>query len=227
MAHPCIDSLLSVIDTLRLKEGDRLPSERSLAEQLSVSRNTVRETLISLAAAGHIEIRGRSGCYLRTASTITWESLRKNGSPTAALEALGFMAPQLAACAAERCTPETAQALQDLTARLGRALVHRDGTLAAQIFLYFINILVELTSNPYIALLLRELDGNDRLRTTLGQLDQPRIDVFFPIHVGLLQAIKEHDRERARALAINYLDAFSDLLGFASKASPGARSKSQ
>ncbi|MDJ0932884.1 GntR family transcriptional regulator [Breoghania sp.] len=111
MAHPCLDSLLTVIDTLHLKEGDRLPSERSLAERLSVRRNTVREILIFLAAAGHIEIRGRNGCYLRTASAVTWESLRKNDSPNHALEALGFIVPQLATCAAERCTPEKAQAL--------------------------------------------------------------------------------------------------------------------
>ncbi|WP_321345382.1 GntR family transcriptional regulator [Breoghania sp.] len=226
MAHPCLDSLLTVIDTLHLKEGDRLPSERNLAERLSVSRNTVRESLISLAAAGHIEIRGRSGCYLRTASAITWESLRKNAAPINALEALDFLFPQLAASAAERCTPETAQALQDLTARLGRALVHRDGTLTAQIFLLFINIFVDLAGNPYVALLLREIDCNDRFRTTLGRLDQPRIDAFFPIHVGLLQAVQNHDRERARALASNYLDAFANLLGFSSKASPDTRSKS-
>ncbi|MDJ0932883.1 hypothetical protein [Breoghania sp.] len=59
-----------------------------------------------------------------------------------------------------------------MAARLGRALVHRDRALAAQIFPFFINILVELASNPYVTLLLREVDCNDRLRTTLGRLDQ-------------------------------------------------------
>ncbi|MDJ0932882.1 hypothetical protein [Breoghania sp.] len=50
---------------------------------------------------------------------------------------------------------------------------------------------------------------------------------FFPIHVGLLQAVQSHDCERARVLATNYLEAFADLLGFSPKASPNVRSKSQ
>ena len=40
-----------------LKPGDRLPSERFLAEQFDVSRNTVREALRMLEIAGLIVIR--------------------------------------------------------------------------------------------------------------------------------------------------------------------------
>ncbi|MBB4302105.1 DNA-binding FadR family transcriptional regulator [Rhodobium orientis] len=227
MAHPCLDSLLTVIDSLHLKAGDRLPSERSLAEQLAVSRNTVRETLIALAAAGRIEIRGRSGCYLRDASAITWNSLRKKGAPGDTLEALRLIAPQLAARAAIRCTPEKAQALQTLTTRLGRALVNRDGALTAQISLSFVGILADLAGNPYFVLLIREIAANDQLPTTLGELDQPHIDAFFPLHVGLLQAVQSHDGERARVLAAHCLEAFADLLGFPVNDAVSARSQDQ
>jgi GntR family transcriptional repressor for pyruvate dehydrogenase complex len=45
-----------------LATGDRLPSERALAEQFQVSRNTVREAMRMLEVAGLVELRrGASG----------------------------------------------------------------------------------------------------------------------------------------------------------------------
>lgn len=41
----------------RLKPGDRLPSERALAEQFAVGRNTVREALRMLEISGVIELK--------------------------------------------------------------------------------------------------------------------------------------------------------------------------
>ncbi|MGA8355177.1 MAG: winged helix-turn-helix domain-containing protein [Solirubrobacteraceae bacterium] len=41
----------------RLRPGERLPSERALAESFGVSRATLREALRSLEALGVVEIR--------------------------------------------------------------------------------------------------------------------------------------------------------------------------
>lgn len=58
-----------LIDEGTLRPGDRLPSERELAEQLEVSRGTVRESVQFLHALGVIEIRHGSGTFVRHAST--------------------------------------------------------------------------------------------------------------------------------------------------------------
>lgn len=46
------------------KPGDRLPGERELAEELNVSRVTIREAQIALQAMGHIRIKAGSGAYV-------------------------------------------------------------------------------------------------------------------------------------------------------------------
>lgn len=48
-----------------LEEGDRLPTERELAETFGVSRSVVREAIKVLSAQGLVESRQGSGLYVR------------------------------------------------------------------------------------------------------------------------------------------------------------------
>lgn len=48
-----------------LQPGDRLPSERDLARQFSVSRPSVREAIIALEVAGLIEVKVGDATYVR------------------------------------------------------------------------------------------------------------------------------------------------------------------
>lgn len=50
-----------------LEPGDRLPSERQLAQELEVSRPSLREALQKLEAAGLVETRHGGGTYVRNA----------------------------------------------------------------------------------------------------------------------------------------------------------------
>lgn len=58
--------LVEAIETGRLPAGTALPSERELAERLSLSRMTVRRAVESLVAEGLLERRHGSGTYVRT-----------------------------------------------------------------------------------------------------------------------------------------------------------------
>jgi DNA-binding FadR family transcriptional regulator len=58
------DQLRALIDSGEYSLGSRLPTERDLAEQLKVSRPTVREALIALEVEGRVRIRVGSGIYV-------------------------------------------------------------------------------------------------------------------------------------------------------------------
>lgn len=58
------DQILLLAAARGLGPGQRLPSERDLAEMLSVSRPSLREALIALEVEGNVEIRMGSGIYM-------------------------------------------------------------------------------------------------------------------------------------------------------------------
>lgn len=57
--------LRDFIEAEGLKPGDRLLSERELAERLGVSRTSVRQALTALRITGLIDIRAGAGTYLK------------------------------------------------------------------------------------------------------------------------------------------------------------------
>ena len=57
--------LMELIDLQKLNPGDRLPSERQLADLLAVSRPSLREALHILQAQGLVHIKHGQGTYVQ------------------------------------------------------------------------------------------------------------------------------------------------------------------
>lgn len=64
-----VKAIMAWLRERRLQPGDRLPSERDLADKLGIGRNGVREALATLATLRVVESRPHSGIYLRRLST--------------------------------------------------------------------------------------------------------------------------------------------------------------
>lgn len=58
------DRVRLLIQSGDYRDGSRLPPERELAQQLGVSRPSLREALIALEIEGSVEIRMGSGVYV-------------------------------------------------------------------------------------------------------------------------------------------------------------------
>lgn len=61
-----IEQIKGMIADGTLKKGDKLPSERDLAEQLGISRASIREAIRSLEIIGLIESRQGEGNFIRS-----------------------------------------------------------------------------------------------------------------------------------------------------------------
>lgn len=58
------DAIMEYIKENDLKTGDRIPSERELAQEFNTSRNSVREALRVLENDGIIEVKMGKGAYI-------------------------------------------------------------------------------------------------------------------------------------------------------------------
>lgn len=63
-----IDQIKIAIEKGRIKPGDKLPSERSLAEKLDVSRTSVKEAITVLESSGIVTVRPGVGMFLNNDS---------------------------------------------------------------------------------------------------------------------------------------------------------------
>jgi GntR family transcriptional repressor for pyruvate dehydrogenase complex len=67
-----VEQIQSLILRHRYEPGDRLPPERALAEQLKISRPSLREALRILSVMGLIEIRVGDGIYVKEVSFLPY-----------------------------------------------------------------------------------------------------------------------------------------------------------
>lgn len=95
-----------------LQPGERLPTERILADRLKVSRNTVREALTRWEGLGLVERRQGSGTYLKAAVSpdmlhmpLTLASGQDFHSLMQTLEIRRALEAEAAALCAKRATP--------------------------------------------------------------------------------------------------------------------------
>ena len=92
---PIVVRLMEWVEERRLQSGDRLPSERELAERFGCGRNAVREAIAMLTSLRIVESRPQSGIYLREfrrqASFEALVMLAQMGRPPTASEILETM----------------------------------------------------------------------------------------------------------------------------------------
>ncbi len=107
--------------------GSKLPSEFELAEEMGVSRPTIREALSALTAVGLIESRPGSGNYVHNGAsmidTIGKEAvlvLESESSCLEIMEARGVFEPPVAGLAAKKRTAEDVEQLRLLYEKLGQ-----------------------------------------------------------------------------------------------------------
>ncbi|PXA80039.1 GntR family transcriptional regulator [Caulobacter sp. D4A] len=115
------DTVADAIEAGQYKLGDRLPTERELAEQFGVSRPTLREAMIALEMLGMIEARHGLGIYVTGDVRPVAPQLAERDTEIGAfelIEARRLFEGEAAALAATSITEEQIAQLESLLDRM-------------------------------------------------------------------------------------------------------------
>lgn len=193
-----------------LAPGTQIPSEREISAQLKVSRSVVREALGRLASLGLIQSVHGSGTRVGTPTTkqVTLGYRRLLSREDVKLEDVWEvrmpLETNIAALAAEHRTDEQIERMQKTQKILGNS--RRSLEAHAKADLEFHSILAEASGNPVFAVVLapiQELLIATR-RRTLGRYGS---QIAFEHHAKILQAVVDHDADRAATEMRNHLAA--------------------
>ena len=158
--HPIGATVQIVVDTLfaRIKSEEypsdtRLPSERTLASELGVARNTVREALDVLESRNIIRRRPGSGSfvtYQSAAPALTAaNSVADETSPLNHLVVRGILEPEMVRLAVINMTPRMITELSETLSRIEAITTDVDAFVELEEKLYM--QIAEGTGNPLLA----------------------------------------------------------------------------
>jgi len=180
--------------------GQRLPTEPELAQELGISRNTVREAMRVLAFSGLIEIRQGDGSYLRTVQDPLQAVLALSRCTLDhAREARHILEAETIGLAAQRCTDADLAALSDALARSSEHF-HKDLQAYLQADMAFHQLLVDAAHNPALSELYRYFSGVVRAAVEQNMSLAPGCQATFDLHGQILDALAQHDAEQAKRL---------------------------
>ena len=205
------DQLRQLIARGEFAVGARLPAERDLAQQLKVSRPSVREALIALEVEGMIEVRTGSGIYVLS-STPAVSPLGADDAPTSwgpleVMSARLLVESEVAAQAALHAQKKHLQAMRKALGQMRQAVqrqeVPRHGDEA------FHTAIAEACGNSVLLDTVRRfwLARDGQLFERLGDyFENPESwQVAIAEHEQVLQAIEQGDASAARSAMRKHL----------------------
>jgi GntR family transcriptional repressor for pyruvate dehydrogenase complex len=202
-AEQVIAHVRTLIERRTLRPGDRLASERQLAQEVGVSRPSVRAGLRSLAAMGVVQTRQGAGTFITAGPpALVGEPLRLiaslHGLDLGALwEVRRVLEAGTASLAAERATPERIATLSDEVTGMYSAL--HDPQTFLDYDLRFHRAVAAAADNPMLGAIIEAVTALffEQRRVTIERARNLRESA--DAHRKIYQAIRAHDAEGARA----------------------------
>lgn len=218
-----------LLDLVAASSGSEitLPAERTLCEQLAVSRNVLREALAALTQAGVIETRGR----LRVAHVGRARASRVARLPTHPghdadpvfdpMEVRRILEPAVASLAAQRASPEALQEMERYGTLMAEAAARSNPVVDYDSAFHV--AIARATGNHTLVALVQAL--NDTLRETRALSFRPDAapGQAMSDHTAILDAIRAQDPAAAATAMSHHLDRVESLIRDSLRSADGAR----
>ena len=220
--------LLAYLLSGAVNPGERIPSERDLAEKLGVGRSAVREALKPLALLGVVDVRQGNGTFFRGTDSallprvIEWGLLLGERTVVDLVEARRPVEVALVRLAAERRTP----------AHLARLQSHLDTMKDADSVEAFTDAdtafhlcLAEAASSAVLSSILNSI--RELLRTWIRTVvtDLPNTTGLYREHLKIFKSVQAQDGAAAAAAMEAHMDSVSKRLLQAVDRGPGPTSR--
>jgi GntR family transcriptional repressor for pyruvate dehydrogenase complex len=216
------EQILEAIRRGTYRVGDRLPPERSIAEQMGVSRPSVREALSALQLAGIVDSRAGDGTYVARlpdgtgTRVLSW--LEESDSPVEALEARRVLERAVAAFAVHRMTEgalaEVRSALERMRDAAARTHFEEFNTANAAFHLAIAratgNVLLERAIRPLVEIMGQQLAVELRRRDYTP--DSAFFATAYQVHEDLYRALAARDAGGAAAAMDRHFDMIENAL---------------
>ena len=191
--------------------GARLPPERDLARQLRVSRPSVREALIALEVEGLVEVRVGSGIYVHAAAGKSASHAANGGhhaGPFDLIRARRAIEGECAALAAKEGKRLQLVQISEALQQMGHDAHNMAKPLEAD-RLFHLRV-AEATNNVALVHVVKELweeRGGPLFTKLQHHFDTPKSwSAAIREHAAVLDAIRGHDPEQARAAMHCHMD---------------------
>jgi DNA-binding FadR family transcriptional regulator len=196
--------------------GQRLPSERELAQTFSVSRPTVREAIIALELDGLVQVRLGSGVYVTSRKPPGGKESAKDIGPFELLEARRAIEGEVCALAALRIEDEQLAELSQLIAEMRDDNRHNEIIMSEEADRRFHELIASATQNSaFIAAVQMLWDARARSPQSHSMDDKVRARGLKPPveeHAAILRALKRRDPDAARAAMHKHISRVIDGL---------------
>jgi DNA-binding FadR family transcriptional regulator len=206
------EQLRTLMTKGEFKPGARLPAERDLARQLGVSRPSVREALIALEVEGWVEVRTGSGVFVLERTRRANESKKKvppgEWGPLELIRARRVIEGEIASVAATQAKRKHIQAIQGAIESMEEDTDRGIAPLAGD--RAFHTAIAEACGNAVLVETVQTFWDARRgpLFERLGDYFEsaPSWRTAIAEHEAVLEAIRAHDPQAARAAMHAHMD---------------------
>lgn len=209
------EQLESYIMSEKLQPGERLPTERDLAQMFGVSRTTVRQALAALEAKGLIESHIGSGTFARRHSAefavarLAHMLDRARVRLTEALEARTLLEPQVTRLAAKRAQPADLEEIRVHLQAMEQA--HDDSAAWLKHDAAFHRAIAHAARNPIVLTILEVLQSSVQETRGLSLSNPQGLATHNADHRRIFNALQAGDQAGAAAAMSDHLRHVRDL----------------
>lgn len=210
-----VEQIRQLMEKGTLKPGDRLLSERELAEKLQVSRASVREALRAMEIMGFLEIRAGGGTFIKETSgddiiqpLAMFLSIEK-GSFFEIFEIRKIFEISAAYLAAQRAKPENVARIEEILKKMQAAMSEDDSEKGEDYDTAFHFAVAEATQNGWLLRLLNTIADSVHKSISVARrqlyLSPGHPKILIEQHTKIYEAIRDKKPALAQRAMLEHL----------------------